>query len=94
VADAPILDGLAGSYDPVWTAGAEGRFLAGALTAPGHHPLLLVGRVLVLVAFVAPGLAPFFGALHASNGALRAPIMVGIGALALLTVSRFVGQRR
>jgi hypothetical protein len=89
-----LPDGLAGSFDPVWTAGAEGRFLAGAFAAHGRHPIVTAGRILVLVALIAPGVAPFFGAMSASDGALRAPILAGIGALALLLLRRYVGQRR
>jgi hypothetical protein len=87
-------DGLTGSFDPVWTAGAEGRFLAGAFRTRSRHPLIVAGRILLLVALVAPGLGPFFGAFHLTNGDVPSPVLLGLVAVAPLAVGRHVRQRR
>jgi hypothetical protein len=82
-------EGLRGSFDPVWTAGAEGRFLAGALGSPSRHPVIIAGRVLLLVALVAPGLGPVFSVLHISGSAARAALTVGaVAGIALLLGAR------
>jgi hypothetical protein len=87
------VDGLIGSYDPVWTAGAEGRFLAGAFTSPSRHPIVIVGRIILLVALVAPGVGPFLGAFHTAHGAFQAPLMFGLGAIALVGMRRLLIRR-
>lgn len=87
-------EGLTGSFDPVWTAGAEGRFLAGAFSTRSHHPVVVGGRILLLIALIAPGLGPFFGALHATNDVVPSPIVLGVGAVALLAAGKYARQRR
>lgn len=80
-------DALAGSYDPVWTAQAEGRFIGGVLRGSGGHPLLVAGRVLVLVALLCSILAPLAqvlrpagtGLLAAATGALVYALGAALG---------------
>ena len=87
-------EGLTGSFDPVWTAGAEGRFLAGAFSTRSRHPFVVAGRILLLVALVGPALGPFFGALHVTNRVVPSSVVVGVGTLALLAVGRHARQPR
>ncbi|MGI8914840.1 MAG: hypothetical protein ACR2JY_13845 [Chloroflexota bacterium] len=88
------VDGLRGSFDPVWTAGAEGRFLSGAFTTSSRHPLVVAGRILLLIALVAPGLGPALTVLHGAAGPLRSPIVIGLGVLAVLALRQVARRRR
>lgn len=71
-------DALAGSYDPVWTAQAEAHFIGGVMRSNSRHPLLAVGRVLILIALLCSILSPLAQLLRAVDVGLLAAFMAGV----------------
>lgn len=88
-----VQSGLAGSFDPVWTAGAEGRFISGALRSPSRNPLVLAGRVLLLIVLIGPAFAPLARMAHDLGGLSLASAFAGPILLVLLVV-RVLRTRR
>lgn len=86
-------EALGGSFDPVWTAGAEARLINGALRANSRNPLVIGGRILLLLAILAPALGPLKAALL-HLGSLPAPFAVGVASVGVWAVSRLLLTRR
>lgn len=81
-------DALAGSYDPVWAARAQGRFINGALRSRDRHPAVVVVRVLVLAAIASSALTPAVGMAREAGVPLPSgPALAGAAVLAVAGVT-------
>jgi len=74
---------LRGSYDPIWTAQAEGRFLRGALLSPSRQPIMTVARLFVVVALLSWAISPAL-AMGKALGLQQIPIWPALLLIALL----------
>ena len=79
--------------DPARAAGAEARIINGAMRLHTRHPIIVVGRVLLLLAIAAPALGPLTNALrHLGN--LPAPFAItGIAVIAWAIMRLFPTRR-
>lgn len=83
-----LRDALAGSYDPVWAARAQGRFINGALRSRDRRPAVIAVRVLVLTAIASSALAPAVGMAREAGVPLPSgPALAGAAVLAVAGVT-------
>ena len=89
--------GLSGSFDPVWTARAEGEFIGGAFRTRSNTPVFVIARVLVLIAVLSWCLAPLSSVSQVlgnpgdgSHPGAQALIIIYLAVLALAAGSRLV----
>jgi hypothetical protein len=62
---------MQGSYDPVWSAEAEGRFLGSVLFSRRRSIVLTIARVFVAVAVLSWMVQPLVPLVQAAQAALQ-----------------------
>ena len=89
---------LTGSFDPVWTARAEGEFIGSTFRTSSNKPVFLIARVLVLMAVLSWCLAPLSSVSQVLGnpgdgshpGGAQALVIICLAVLALAAGSRLV----